>query len=105
MKGRVVDATLWCTCPRCYGVRYYTVSEWFDAHRDQSMVLSGEVSIEMVPQTARVSDLAVTYRGVYDEDGALQVLCTTFGETAELAFRRFSWEVWSPPVTLDRVRQ
>jgi hypothetical protein len=90
-----MDATIWCTCPRCYGRQYTNVPEYLADHVDGDVAWS-EVKV-VVPAVNR--PYHSTYQGIEDEDGELQVLVNVYPEdgVAEVSYRRHKWETWSAP--------
>jgi glucose-6-phosphate 1-dehydrogenase len=90
-----MDATIWCTCPVCYGKRWADMPEYLREHR-QVEVREHEVTIEVAEPA---SQYVWTFNGVEDEDGELNVLVNVYPDDgiAEVSYRRHHWETWSAP--------
>jgi hypothetical protein len=102
MSAVVTNAFIRCTCPRCCGLRYMSMREWFVAHRDIDQIFEHEATIEL-PPLVDPDHSACRFIGSRIEDCHAEnsVLVTVWADrgVAEVAFRQFRHETWGPPIT------
>lgn len=94
---------LLCACPRCYGKRYESPADWLADHQGIEL-LSTEVHITSARLPAPELPTCMAFVGTMQEDEhEMSVLVNVYphDDSAELSFRRYSWETWDVPTRLE----